>query len=220
VAIAAGGHTYSQKFTTVHPKTASGMTFSAAQTAAVPVQAKTVTLAFPAGTEIDRGALAKCPNRPPLRRRRRSGRGKATVGLAVDVAAYNCAGAMALVVTNPLGPAVLLTPKQGHEADASDPVADVPGPDLRAVQADPEHQAGERGEATIYPDPRVLPGRQLEVQRRVHVRGQDECDAHVRLALQEALTSDPAQTLDRLHHSGRSEAPGPHDLRGLPITVS
>ncbi len=111
VALAAGGQTYSQKFTTSHPRTASGMTFSAANTAEVPVQAKTVTLTFPAGTKIDTGALAKCSNPPACPTASKIGSGKANVGLAVDVTAYNRAGGMALIVSNPVGPAVILTPK-------------------------------------------------------------------------------------------------------------
>ena len=110
VAHAAPTQTNGQKFTTKHPGQSTGLTFAASSTGtggAAPVQAKTVTLAFPAGTKIDTGAVKSGAE---------VGSGKATVligGLApmsLDVTASNRKGGMTLSVSNPLGTPIVLKP--------------------------------------------------------------------------------------------------------------
>ena len=110
---ASNGQTYAQKFTTKHPGRPSGMTFRAASQ----VQAKTVTLTFPAGTKIDTAALKRCATAPNCPMTSGIGSGTATVSIAgatlhLPVAAYNRSGGMVLVVSNPLTPTtpVVLTP--------------------------------------------------------------------------------------------------------------
>ena len=56
VAVAAGSQSYSQKFTVKHPGKPTGVTISAAG----PVQPKTITLTFPAGTKINQRATPRC----------------------------------------------------------------------------------------------------------------------------------------------------------------
>lgn len=112
VAVAAsGGQTYSQKFTARHPGKPTGVKFQAAG----PIQANSVTLTFPKGTKINTAALARCANVANCPASSRIGSGTATVSvvgaaLQLPVAAYNRAGGMVLVVTNPLGSPVVLQP--------------------------------------------------------------------------------------------------------------
>lgn len=110
VALAATTQTYSQKFTTKHPGQSTGLTFAASSTGtggAAPVQAKTVTLTFPAGTKIDTGAVKSGAE---------VGSGKATVlvggvtAMSLDVTASNRKGGMTLSVVNPLGHPIVLKP--------------------------------------------------------------------------------------------------------------
>lgn len=118
VALAATQQTYSQKFTIKASGKSTGMTFAASATdptGASPVQAKRVTLTFPAGTKIDPGALPKCTTVKACPAKSKIGTGKATVLLGtapnkLPVTAYNRAGGMVLSVASPLGTPVILQP--------------------------------------------------------------------------------------------------------------
>lgn len=130
VAVAASnGQSYSQKFTVKRLGKPSGMTFQAAGQ----VQASSVTLTFPRGTKINTSILTKCTSATSCPASSRIGSGTATVSVAgatlpLPVAAYNRAGGMVLVVTNPLGAPVVLQPSlSGRKLQVTLPALSVGG---------------------------------------------------------------------------------------------
>ena len=118
VALAATQQTYTQTFTVKHPGKATGMRFTASATdptGAAPTPTAKVVLTFPSGTKINPRALASCKNTAACSAASRVGSGTATVTLwpateKLPVVAYNRSGGMVLIISNPLGSPVVLTP--------------------------------------------------------------------------------------------------------------
>jgi hypothetical protein len=116
VALAATQQTYSQKFTVKHPGQPTAMTLSASVSAKGGAQqVKTVTLTFPAGTKINTGAVVKCVHAAACPAASKVGLGKAPVLVGGSrstflVLAYNRAGGMVLVFSNPVGASTVLKP--------------------------------------------------------------------------------------------------------------
>lgn len=108
VAVAAVQQSYSQKFTVKKPNQSTGMTFAATQPGTAPVSAKTVTLAFPAGTKINPNAIPKCSMPPSCGAQSKLGSGSAVMlvsGVPITlsgVSVYNTSGGLAVVVSTGL----------------------------------------------------------------------------------------------------------------------
>jgi hypothetical protein len=101
-AVAAGSQSYSQKFTVKHPGKPTGMTVSAAG----PVQPKTITLTFPAGTKINQKATPRCTPTLSCPGAALLGSGTATVRVIgvtqpMPITVYNRKGGLLLLVLAP-----------------------------------------------------------------------------------------------------------------------